>query len=533
MYVAIQLQPILLGNDRIAFRPIGMIKGDYSKKNDIFVDEFGYEYTNMTGNCIYDDRYFCCPTTLQELIDVYDSEDENYLLEEFLDSFMDRCYVGFYDLVTGTIKLIEIDFNKIENSFFGKDDEKNNVSETIEYKPDEEEKFVFDIKSLKDLRDKKSIEEVRDFIDKLLSVNDYVKENYNESTEIKTSDPLKKEGSRKIALKKEESSKFNLKDMRDFVFSEIIAQDEAVKRITTCIMSNLDSSNPKRKSHLLLTGPTGTGKSKTIQLICEYLDIPYTKVDSTDYTQTGYVGRSVDEMLQRLIYAANGDVEKAQKGILVIDEIDKKASKDEKGDASTKAVMDSLLKITGRGIVQVDLIEDKSKTTIDFDTSNLTVIFTGAFEGIENIENNTGCKTVGFVKEEEKTKEENRNMPKLLIKYGMTPELIGRIKCIVPLKSFEEKDYVQILKYSKSSPLLIEKEYYEKDKGIKFTYTSNCVIELARQAKELNVGARGLETVVSKMLEDVQERVLNREHIKTLKLTKKTVLNNKEYYVEY
>lgn len=536
MDIAIQMQPMFLEYDRIIFVPVGLIKGFCDLEKGIFIDEYGFRYDYMEGSNPYGNRYFGMPTQLDDLKRVYFAlTKESEILQSYLHDNLDMCYLGYYDNATGNIKLVEVDFKDIEYDI---------QTGCYGYEPKEQEevvnldlqnnlKFLFNKETLEVLKNKNNMDEVRAFIDEIISAGEYIKRgngNINDSENVEEGLTIKDK--KRLELKKEESSKFNLKDMRDFIFSEIIAQDEAVKRITACIMSNFDSSNPKRKSHLLLTGPTGTGKSKTIQLICEYLNIPYAKVDSTDYTQTGYVGRSVDEMLEKLINAANGDVELAQKGILVIDEIDKKATNNDSSNVATKSVLDSLLKITGRGTVEVDIVEDGKKKTIDFDTSNLTVIFTGAFEGIEKLGVDTAHKQVGFILTEENKKSNSNNIHKLLMKYGMTPELIGRIKCIVPLKKYDEKDYIKILKYSKGSPLIIEKEYYEKDKGIKFTYTSSFVEELAKQAVKLNVGARGLETVTAIALEDVQERVLNGEKIKVLKLTKKTALNNKEYYFE-
>jgi len=522
MDIAVQLEKIKIGENKFIFKTAGLITGYYDEINGSFLDEYNEIYDEVKEDSFNCERFFCYPVTLNKLREIYTNKlDDKEILDAYLETFINVCYLGC--LVKGKMQLIEINFDEIEESI------SNSINNQKEDNK-EDDRFIFDLEMLKELKEYKSLDDIKKYLDTLIKTKDYLKDTFDQQN---VSEALvskqKTEPSNKIVLDKNQSNKFSLNEMRDFVLSEIIAQDEAVKRITTCIMSNIDSSDYRRKKHLLLTGPTGTGKSKTIQLICEYLDIPYTKVDSTDYTQAGFVGRSVDEMIERLIYAANGDIKKAEKGIIVVDEIDKKTSKGEGGEGvATKAVMDSLLKITGRGIVQVDIVKDKTKQTIDFDTANITVIFTGAFEGIEEINNN---KSIGFVNET--VKKDNNNLHKALIKYGMTPELIGRIKCIVPLKGFDEEDYVQILKYSKSSPLIVEKYYYEHDKNIKFMYTSSCIKELAKRAKELGVGARGLETVVSEMLEDVQERVLNNEKIKELKVTKRTVLNNKEYYVGY
>lgn len=533
MDVAIRLQGILIGEERILFRPIGVIKGKYNKEHGYFQDEYGYPYSDMEGSNIYEDpdRYFCCPTKLQDLKCVYsDLKKTTDILDVFFSNFADLCFIGYYDGVTDNIKLVKINFAQIEQ-YFAKEDYNLDIDvkedDMVEFDLDGDNSLKFDMNDLRGLKDCQTDEEIKTFIDKLMRAGKYAKE-------MIANQPVEKaEPQNKLSLKREESYNFNLKDMRDFVLSEIVAQDEAVRRITTRILTNFKSSDYRRKSHLLIMGGTGTGKSKTIELICQYLKIPFAKVDATNYTQTGYIGRSVDEMLLKLIAAANGDIELAQKGILVIDEIDKKAPNGDSSNSSTKSVLDTLLQITGRGTVEVDIVEDRMKRTIDFDTSNLTVILTGAFEGIEKYGKRDEHKQIGFVNSEETKKDELEITPQMLIKYGMTPELMGRIKCIVPLRKFEEEDYVKILKYSKSSPIQVEKYYLETDEGIKFTYTSNYLKAIAKQAKELDEGARGVDVVVARTLEDVHERILNGEPIKELKLTKKTVFDNKEYYVKY
>lgn len=454
MDVAIRMQKIELGVDRVVFKPIGIIKGHYDDFDDLFYDELNLQYDSLEGTKIYEENYFYAPISLKEY---------------------------------------------------------------------------------------ENIDEVKQFIDELIKTGQYIKEttqnmkdNNNDLFEVDSIDEetanIKAPKTKKV-LKKEESKKFNLKSMRDFVLKEIVAQDDAVKSITTTIMKNMEATNPKMKSHILIMGPTGVGKSSTIELICKYLDVPFCKVDATSYTQTGYVGRNTDEILQKLISSADYDIEKAQNGIIVIDEIDKKA-KEDKGDVATTAVQQTLLKLTGRGMVEVDINYKGSKSTIDFDTSNLTIVFTGAFEGINELTKKDDIKHIGFINDskEEKKLENTKVSTNLLTQYGLIPELIGRIKKIVVLNPLKQKDYVQILNYSNSSPIKINKEFFELDKGIKVTFTDSFKIEAAKKAEEFNLGVRGLDRAVDDALEDAMERVLNNEKIKELKFTKSTVNNPKKYY---
>lgn len=534
MDVAIRYEGIIIGEDKILFKPVGVMRGKYDDKDNVFMDECGCKYCSIDGIDIYARNYFSDPMNFKDLKEIYgDDKRINEILGLYFSEFSEIYYLGYFDDVSGTIKAIEMNFDEIRQTFAEIDNGLNingKKESIIGFDLENNESFVFDLKTLKELKEYQTVEEIRAFIDKLLAAGEYIKSCVKQEQVEQESSKQEKQG---LSLKREESQKFNLKEMRDFVLSEIVAQDEAVKRITTRILTNFVSSDYRRKSHLLIMGGTGTGKSKTIELVCQYLNIPFAKVDATNYTQAGYVGRSVDEMLAKLISAAGGNIELAQKGILVVDEIDKKANNGDSSGVATKAVLDTLLQITGRGTVEVDIVEDRTKKTIDFDTSGLTVILTGAFEGIEKFANKDSHRKIGFGVDLESKKEEVEITPQMLIKYGMTPELMGRIKCVVPLRKFEEKDYVQILKYSKSSPLLVEKYFLETDMGIKFTYTANYLKEIAKQAKQYDQGARGADVAVARSLEDIHERVLNNEPIKELKLTKKTALNNKEYYVKY
>lgn len=536
MDIAIRMQKIELGNDRIVFKPIGIIKGTYDKNEQIFYDELDFQYSVIDGTSMYEENYFWAPIYLEDLKEEYESYlSEEEILNEYLSEHINCYYLGYFDEILGKIKTIKIDFDRLEETL---SNPKENTEETIEFDLEKNEKFVFDLKSLLSLKDYENIEDVRNFIDQLITSGEYVKntvksiENSQDRSlfEMDDSRVVEEEPKPKKVIKKEESKKFNLKNMRDFVLKEIVAQDEAVKSITTTIMKNMEATNPKMKSHILIMGPTGVGKTSTIELICKYLDVPFCKVDSTSYTQTGYVGRNTDEILQKLIYAANYNISKAQKGIIVIDEIDKKA-KGDKDSIATTAVQQALLKLTGRGLVEVDIDYKGSKSTIDFDTSNLTIVFTGAFEGINKLNKKDYIKHIGFINDSKESKEEdNKITTNLLTQYGLIPELIGRIKKIVVLNPLKQKDYVQILNYSNNSPIKINKEFFELDKGIKVTFTDSFKIEAAKKAEEFNLGVRGLDRAVDDALEDAMERVLNNEKIKELKFTKSTVNNPKKYY---
>ncbi len=538
MDIAIRMQKIELGIDRVVFKPIGIIKGHYDDFDDLFYDELNLQYNSLDGTKIYEENYFYAPISLKELKKMYDSnmKQEDIMYEYFLN-YINCCFIGFFDDMSGTIKKIKIDFDRLEETLSNVNE---NPEEVIEFDLEKNEQFVFDLKSLLNLKEYDNVEDIRNFIDEIIKAGEYIKESVQSIKDSDDSSKLDysneelesiKEPKFKKILKREESKKFNLKGMREFVLKEIVCQDDAVKSITTTIMKNIEATNPKMKSHILIIGPTGVGKSSTIELICKYLDVPFCKVDATSYSQTGYVGRNTDEILQKLISSANYDIEKAQNGIIVIDEIDKKANNG-MGDVATTAVQQTLLKLTGRGMVEVDINYKGSKSTVDFDTSNLTIVFTGAFEGINKLNKKDDIKHIGFINDskEEKKLENNKVSTNLLTQFGLIPELIGRIKKVVVLNPLKQNDYVQILNYSDSSPIKINKEFFELDKGIKVTFTESFKIAAAKKAEELNLGVRGLDRAVDDALEVAMEKVLSDEKVKELKFTKNTVNDPKKYY---
>ena len=256
--------------------------------------------------------------------------------------------------------------------------------------------------------------------------------------------------------------------------------------------------------------------------MCKELDVPFFTADATAYTKEGYVGKSVYSMLNGLVAAANGDIVKAQNGILVIDEIDKKLSR----DISGTDVLYSLLKIMDREVIEV---EGDFYDSFMFDTSNLTIVFLGAF--MEMYDNKKTKKYIGFGNNSNEKLKNDVITEEDFIKFGMPSEFIGRIGTIAYTNEFNLNDLIRILFNSKISPLKIEKEYFES-LGIKFTYTSPYVWEIARKSFKSKTGARDLKKLVKNSLRYANEDVLKRDKTKVLRLTKDTALDNKKYYIE-
>lgn len=284
----------------------------------------------------------------------------------------------------------------------------------------------------------------------------------------------------------------NFKELFSKITSTVIAQDEQIKKILVALKNHYSSD--KFKANILLAGMTGTGKTELVKTLSKNLNIPYVIVDSTKFTQEGYVGRSVDEAIIELCQKTN-DVKKASQGILVFDEIDKKAIRGNEVVA-TKAVLDSLLKFMEKGIINVRNIGS-------FDTSKLVFIASGAFSGITFKD-----KEVGFNKELSNDSNFSEIENKDFVNYGFTEEFMGRINHLIILNELSVNDLANILIRSDKSVLEAHKKLLKETYNINLKYEDIFIEEIAKAAHGLNMGARGLESVVNSCLYKVYEELL-------------------------
>lgn len=299
-----------------------------------------------------------------------------------------------------------------------------------------------------------------------------------------------------------------IQDVEESVLRCIIGQDKPVRQIITAIYKAIVFK--QIKTNLLIIGDSGTGKTETIRQILNELNLPYTIEDATKYTQEGYYGADVEDMIYNLYENANEDIERAKNGVIVIDEIDKKAGNGVSGerDVSGREVLNSLLKIIEGSNVEVPTDEDPF--SINFDTSNLIVIFLGAFSGLEEIRKKRLNSTQsGFrLNEDSKVKQDTRFLKQDLIKYGLPEEFVGRINTIVEMNKLTKQDLALILRNSKLS---IFREYQRelRNRGISLYYNGKLFELIAAKSLLTDTGARELNNTVNYIFDRIIYEVLS------------------------
>ena len=506
-YCAILMQKETLGNDYFLYKPVDIIEGTLN--NDIFETNMRREYLSMNDAILSkseEDYCFANAIELYKLNQMYgiNNENMNEQLARYYEDFNTLIYIGHVNALNTKIDTQEFDLYNLDKSFSLENITPKQFSDLM----------------LNFLNSKEEYIELKN------AIFDIIKK-YDEKYEIK--DNLKE----KIHLEREkelneifkEEKKFlNVKDLYYQTKKVVKGQDEAIKKIVSAIKIDGFAKIPSERNRCLIVGKTGCGKTEIIRTIGSIIDKPFVRTDSTQITVAGYVGGTIEgNILLPLLSMCNGDLSRAENGIVALDEIDKKGSSSN-DDVSGRGVLNSLLPFLDGTEFNVKY----NNRNYRFDTSKLTVFALGAFMNILDYETKN---VIGFNKNQVEKKEITLDD---FSKIGMMPsEFIGRFPVLVMMNELKLNDYIDILTNSKNSSIQFYERFFSEEYNIKLNYTDSFIEEVARKAMNLKTGARSIKRIIEDSIEDVRWKVMTNEcQYREIILDEQTVNNPKIYKIK-